>query len=142
MEDGNVWIAATKSRALPGCGVDMDGCEFYFADVYVVLSEEAGPTAVASVVEQVRQALAGKQLELAEVSLCARFVPEEWLDQTGSIESMHELANKARVFVCDLIQSVLIEASGGQSCLTQMLSIISIRSGASICRLLRCNSWQ
>lgn len=95
MNNKDIWIAVTKSRPLPGCDIDMDGCEFYFADAYVALGEEVRATAMVSVVEKVRGALADEKLELAEVSFCARFAPEEWVDQTDSIETMHALANKA-----------------------------------------------
>jgi len=91
----DVWIALTKSRPLPGCEIDMDGCEFYFADSYLAMVEEQRPVAIAVLAETVKEALLTRKLELAEISFCARFVPEEWVDQTDSIETMHALSNKA-----------------------------------------------
>src|SRR5690606_40315404 len=91
----DVWIALTKSRPLPGCEIDMDGCEFYFADSYLAMDEEQRPVAIAVLAEKVKEALLSRKLELEEISLCARFVPEEWVDQTDSIETMHGLSNKA-----------------------------------------------
>ena len=91
----NVWIAITKSRPLPGCDIDMDGCEFYFADVFVPFDVDTGATALISVIDQVRSALTEAKFELADIILCAKFSSDEWVDQTDSLESMHELANKA-----------------------------------------------
>lgn len=95
MAEKDVWIALTKSRPLLGCEIDMDGCEFYFADSYLAMDEEQRPIAIAVLAEKVKEALLTRKLELEEISLCARFVPEEWVDQTDSIEAMHALSNKA-----------------------------------------------
>lgn len=95
MAEKDIWIALTKSRPLPGCEIDMDGCEFYFADSYLAMDEEKRPVAIAVLAEKVKEALLARKLELAEISLCARFAPEEWVDQTDSIETMHALTKKA-----------------------------------------------
>lgn len=95
MAERDVWIALTKSRSLPGCEIDMDGCEFYFADSYLAMDDEKRPVAIAILAEKVKEALLSRKLELAEISFCARFVPEEWVDQTDSIETMYVLSNKA-----------------------------------------------
>lgn len=95
MPEKDVWIALTKSRPLPGCEIDMDGCEFYFADSFLAMEEEQRPVAIAILAEKVKEALLTRKLELEEISLCARFVNEEWVDQTDSIETMHALSNKA-----------------------------------------------
>lgn len=95
MQQTDVWITITKSKPLPGCEIDMDGCEYYFADAFVPLEPDAGATALVSVISRVTEALLEKKLELAEVLLCAKFSAEEWLDKTESIETLHQLANKA-----------------------------------------------
>lgn len=95
MQNSNVWMAVTKSRPLPGCEIDIDGCEFYSVDAFVPLEANAGAIAMVTLISQVKESLAAKSLELAEVILCARFHPEEWVDQTGSMESLHDLASKA-----------------------------------------------
>ncbi|GAB2196366.1 hypothetical protein [Sessilibacter sp. MAH4] len=86
----------TKSRPLEGCDIDIDGCDFYFADAYISLSEEeCGSKAVVTILDKVEKALQSAHLELVEVKMCARFFPEEWVDQTDSIDTMHSLANRA-----------------------------------------------
>ena len=88
-------LVFSKSKPLPGCEIDMDGCEYYFADAFVPLEPDVGANAIVSAINQVKDALLEKKLELAEVLLCAKFSPGEWVDKTESIESLHELANKA-----------------------------------------------
>lgn len=95
MPTNGLWLLVTKSRPLPGCEIDMDGCEFYFADTFVPVEAGVGATAAVSAINRTKDALAGKKLELADVLVCAKFAPEEWTDQTESIESIHDLANKA-----------------------------------------------
>ncbi len=95
MPTHNTWIITTQSRPLPGCEIDMDGCEFYFADVFLPVANGGGATALIEAINKVKEALLLDKLELAEVLLCAHFKPEEWVDQSDSAESLHELANKA-----------------------------------------------
>ncbi|MEY4588720.1 MAG: hypothetical protein RL497_796 [Pseudomonadota bacterium] len=95
MPTHNTWIITTQSRPLPGCEIDMDGCEFYFADVFLPVATGGGATALIEAINKVKEALLLDKLELADVLLCAHFKPEEWVDQSDSAESLHELANKA-----------------------------------------------
>lgn len=108
MEKNNVWVVVTKSRPLPGCEIDMDGCEFYFSDALVPLESDAGAAAMVLVVNAVKEALLEDKLELADVLVCAQFKPEEWIDQTDAIESLHELATKS-------IKDQKVEFSGFRS---------------------------
>ncbi len=96
MTTKQTWITVTKSRPLEGCDIDIDGCDFYFADAYIALSEEeCGSKAILTILDNVEKALQSDRLELVEVKMCARFFPEEWVDQTDSIDTMHSLANRA-----------------------------------------------
>lgn len=95
MQQTDIWITITKSKPLPGCEINMDGCEYYFADTFVPLEPDVGANAIVSAINQVKDALSEKKLELAEILFCAKFSPDEWVDKTESIESLHELANKA-----------------------------------------------
>ena len=95
MQQTDIWFAITKSKPLPGCEIDMDDCEYYFADAFVPFEPEAGANAIVSTINQAKDALLEKKFELAEVLLCAKFSADEWVDKTESIESLHELANKA-----------------------------------------------
>lgn len=96
MSKKQTWIVVTKSRPLDGCDIDIDGCDFYFADAYVSLpSEIAGIKAPISALEKVQKKLESDHLELVGVMICAQFLPEEWLDQTDGVYTMHELASSA-----------------------------------------------
>lgn len=95
MNGQSLCLVISKSRPLPGCEINMDGGEYYFADAFVPVGPNAGATAVVSAINRVAEALLEKKLELAEVLLCAKFSAEEWVDKTESIETLHQLANKA-----------------------------------------------
>lgn len=88
-------LVVSKSRPLPGCEIDMDGGEYFFADIFVPIDSNSGGTAIATAITRVSEALLEKNLELVEVLLCAKFSAEEWVDKTESIETLHQLANKA-----------------------------------------------
>ncbi len=96
MSKKQTWFAVTKSRPLDGCNIDIDGCDFYFADAYVAILEEAcNARTLVIALDKIEKALQKEQLELSEVKICARFIPEEWVDQTDAIDTMHSLSNKA-----------------------------------------------
>ena len=95
MSEKNLWLTITKSRPLPGCEIDMDGCEFYFLDAFVPLDKSLGADSILNAISTVKSTLLEDKLELAEVILCVKFSPEEWIDQTESDEPLHELAAKA-----------------------------------------------
>lgn len=95
MNQTNLWLAITKSRPLPGCEIDMDGCEFYFVDAFVPLDKSLGADSIPSAISKVKSTLLADKLELAEVIQCVKFLPEEWIDQTETDESLHDLATKA-----------------------------------------------
>lgn len=96
MSEKSLWLTITKSRPLPGCEIDMDGCEFYFVDAFVPLDERLGADSIPNAISKVKSTLLENKLELAEVIQCVKFLPEEWIDQTESDESLHNLATKAR----------------------------------------------
>lgn len=95
MAQKDIWLTITKSRPLPGCEIDMDGCEFYFVDAFVPLDKNLGADSIPNAISKVKSALLEDKLELAEVIQCVKFLPEEWIDQTETDESLHDLATKA-----------------------------------------------
>lgn len=95
MAQKDIWLTITKSRPLPGCEIDMDGCEFYFVDAFVTLDKNLGADSIPNAISKVKSALLEDKLELAEVIQCVKFLPEEWIDQTETDESLHDLATKA-----------------------------------------------
>lgn len=95
MAQKDIWLTITKSRPLPGCEIDMDGCEFYFVDAFVTLDKNLGADSIPNAINKVKSTLLADKLELAEVIQCVKFLPEEWIDQTETDESLHDLATKA-----------------------------------------------
>ena len=95
MKERNLWLTITKTRPLPGCEVDMDGCEFYLVDAFIPLDKNLGAESIPSAIRKVKSALLEDKLELAEVIQCVKFLPEEWIDQTDSDEPLHDLATSA-----------------------------------------------
>lgn len=91
----SLYLVVSKSRPLPGCEINMDGGEYFFADAFVPIDSNSGVTAIAAAITRVSESLLEKKLELVEVLLCAKFSAEEWVDKTESIETLHQLANKA-----------------------------------------------
>ena len=95
MNEKYLWLTITKSRPLPGCEIDMDGCEFYFVDTFVPLDKNLGADSIANAISKVKSTLLEDKLELAEAIQCVKFLPEEWVDQTEADESLHDLATRA-----------------------------------------------
>lgn len=95
MSEDNLWLIVAKSRPLPGCEINMDGGEYFFADAFVPIDPNSGVTAIAAAITRISESLSEKKLELAEILLCAKFSADEWVDKTESIETLHQLANKA-----------------------------------------------
>ena len=95
MSEKNLWLTITKSRPLQGCEIDMDGCEFYFVDAFVPLDKNLGADSIPNAISKVKSTLLMDKLELAGVIQCLKFLPEEWIDQTETDESLHDLATKA-----------------------------------------------
>jgi len=97
MSNKDVWIAFTKSRPLEGCCIDFDGCEFYFADIYV--SIETIPdklVALGDITEMVRHSLEENCLELVDISMLVRYKNGEWKSRTNSFNDVNALAVKAK----------------------------------------------
>lgn len=93
MKAENIWIAFTKSRPLPGCDLDLDGCEFYFCEAYIPVSVTTDPqNTFEEIIGKTRNALLDSKFELVDVSKIIRFDPHEWevIGDTGN--DVHELA--------------------------------------------------
>lgn len=94
MPSKNVWIVFTKSSPLESCSIDIDGCDFYFAEVYVPL-EEAASRSLDSVITRAKAALLDERLELVDVSKCIRYKEQEWSFDTPMNVEVHKLAKRA-----------------------------------------------
>lgn len=91
-----VWIIFTKSEALEGCSIDMDGCDYYFAEAYVPVNDgEFGLTSLESILSRVKQSLLDDKLVLADVSKCLRYKEEEWRSDSEMEKEVRVLAAKA-----------------------------------------------
>jgi hypothetical protein len=96
MANRQVWILFTKSEPLDGCSIDMDGCDFYFAEAYVpVDAEDFGITSFESILDRVKQSLLEDKLVLTDVSKCLRYNKEEWHFDSEMEKETHALAAKA-----------------------------------------------
>ena len=92
-----VWIVFIKSEALDGCSIDIDGCNFYFAEAYVpVDGEEFSSTSFESILNRVKQSLLDDKLVLADISKCLRYSEDEWGSDSDMEKSVHLLAASAR----------------------------------------------
>lgn len=91
-----VWIIFTKSEALDGCSIDFDGCNYYFAEAYVPIEEgELGNTSIASILDQVKEALLEDKLVLMDVLKCLRYKKDEWCADSEMEKEVHKLAAEA-----------------------------------------------
>lgn len=99
------WIITTQSRPLPGCEIAMDGCEFYFADAFFPVAPNGRVDALVEAIGIVNDALKKDKLELTQVLFCAQFKPEEWVDKSGSVESLQALAARSVANNCLVFSS-------------------------------------
>ena len=91
-----VWIVFTKSEALEGCSIDMDGCDYYCAEAYVPIeTSEINVASLESIVNRVRQDLLDKRLTLVDIPKCLRYNETEWGSDSDMEKSAHLLAKKA-----------------------------------------------
>ena len=99
MTDKNIWIIFTKSKALDGCSIDIDGGEFYFTEVFVP-SEciEDNPDSIKEMIGKTKQVLLNERLELTDISKSIRYQEDEWTEDT-------ELNNEIQMTVKESIRS-------------------------------------
>lgn len=91
-----VWIVFTKSKALDGCSIDMDRCDFYFSEIYVPAdNEEIGAASLETILTRVKQSLLEDKLVLIDVSKCLRYRADEWPSETALDIAVHNLAERA-----------------------------------------------
>ncbi len=91
-----VWIVFTKSEAWDGCSIDMDGCDFYFSEIYIPADdEETGATSLETILARAKQSLLEGKLVLTDVSKCLRYKVDEWPSDTELDIAVHNLAEKA-----------------------------------------------
>ncbi|MBU6953772.1 hypothetical protein [Hahella sp. HN01] len=94
----DVWIAFTKSRPLSGCSIDVDGCEFYFAEVYVpMVSAGESPSNFEAILSKVKSELLENRLELADISALIRYEEDQWEIHSNSENDVNTFATLARL---------------------------------------------
>ena len=96
MSNKQVWVIFTKSKPLPQCLINIDGGEYYFAEVCVAVETDKGIPPLDPIIEQARQHLLESHLELLDVYKCIRYVPEEWPEETLLNRQIHAAAQKAQ----------------------------------------------
>jgi len=65
----NVWICIAKIKPMDGCDINMDGCEFYYVDALVPVSNSTERLSMDTAIEKLRAALFEHKFELSEVLL-------------------------------------------------------------------------
>lgn len=107
MANKEVWIVFTKNLPLEGCSIDVDGCDYYFAEAYVPV--DTAPTlSLDLIINNVRNELTKERLLLVDVSKCIHYKKQEWSSETAPNTELHKSAKKSLV-------SELIEFSGFRS---------------------------
>ena len=89
MNNNDIWIIFTKSRPMDGCEIDMEGCEFYFTEVFVPAPN------LSNAIDQAKGLLLKNKLELSEVSKGIRYTPSEWEKDTPQNRIINDKSNSA-----------------------------------------------
>jgi hypothetical protein len=97
MTNKEVWIVFTKNSPLEVCSIDIDGCDFYFAEVYVPIESNSGTTSLDTIINHAKDALAAERLVLVDVPKCVRYSEQEWTLDTAMNKEVHTLAKQALV---------------------------------------------
>jgi hypothetical protein len=96
MTDKEVWIVSTKSSPLEGCDIDIDGCDFYFAEAFVPVASEINRLKrFEFVIASVEEALLEARLTLVDASKCLRYVEPEWGLDSEMEKETHAAASNA-----------------------------------------------
>lgn len=97
MKPKDIWIVFTKSRPMPGCDLDFDGCEFYFCEAYVPVDTPTDPQiAFEEIIGKTRNELLDKKFQLVDISRIVRFDPSQWEVIGDSGNDTHQLAQSAK----------------------------------------------
>ncbi|WP_308365372.1 MULTISPECIES: hypothetical protein [unclassified Microbulbifer] len=96
MKPKDIWIVFSKSRPLPGCDLDFDGCEFYFCEAYVPVDTPNDPQiAFEEIIGKTRNELLNKRFDLVDISMIIRFDPSQWEVIGDSGNNVHKFAKSA-----------------------------------------------
>jgi hypothetical protein len=94
MANKEVWIVFTKNSPLEGCSIDIDGCDYYFAEAYVPV-DVAPILSLDSIINKVKDELAQERLVLTDVSKCIRYKEDEWSADTAPNAEVRKMAKKS-----------------------------------------------
>jgi len=86
MSNSGIWIVFTKSKALDGCSINIDGSDGNKNSIEVI----------SYIFAEVKQALFEKKLVLSEISKCMHYTPDEW---SGGSEMDIEIRRVAQIAV-------------------------------------------
>lgn len=96
MNNKDIWIIFTRSSAMDGCPLDMDGSEYFYVEVFVPVENTTDSTEkLAGIIEQARIALLDEKFVLNDVSKCIRYIENEWTDDTDLNNEIRQTADKA-----------------------------------------------
>ncbi|PUA30459.1 MAG: hypothetical protein B0W54_08180 [Cellvibrio sp. 79] len=94
MANKEVWIVFTKNSPLEGCSIDIDGCDYYFAEAYVPI-DVAPILSLDSIINKVKDELAQARLALTDISKCIRYKEDEWSADTAPNAEVRKMAKKS-----------------------------------------------
>lgn len=98
----DIWIAFAKTRPLPGCDLNFDGCEFYFCEAYVPVDGASSPENVfKEIIGKTRNGLLDIRFELVDISKIIRFDAPQWEVISDNGNDVHEFAQSAEA--CEYI---------------------------------------
>ncbi|MFV8781162.1 hypothetical protein ACNKU7_01955 [Microbulbifer sp. SA54] len=94
MTSTDIWIVFLKCRALPGCDIDFDDCDFYFCEAFVPSPSSADIlNTLQEIVGNARNGLMDKKFELVDASKIIRFDQAQWevIGDNGNDVAAHAL---------------------------------------------------
>ncbi|HTF95494.1 MAG TPA: hypothetical protein VL995_05120 [Cellvibrio sp.] len=97
MANKDVWIVFTKSSPLDGCSIDIDSCDYYFAEAYVPV-DVTPIRSLDSIINKVKDELAKARLALTDVSKCIRYKEDEWSADTAPNTEVRKMAKKSLAY--------------------------------------------
>lgn len=95
MDNSDVWVVFTKSRAMQGCSIDIGGGEFYYAEAIVPL--DGGSMDLEAISKRVQSALAEIKLDLVSVSKLILYLESEWLTDADYLSNLKSLVAQVRL---------------------------------------------
>ncbi|WP_020409140.1 hypothetical protein [Hahella ganghwensis] len=96
MSQMDVFLLSVKVRALEGSSIDMDGCEFYYVEIFVPVDSTLGfEQKIAVAIDSSKEVLSSDNLQLEEISKLLLFKEAEWKGEGEFNDELREEARKS-----------------------------------------------